>query len=192
MSHPAFTDDDKAFIRAIMTNPAELTAWLVYADWLDEHDQLERAEFLRLMARHGQLRNTDPEWTEVVIRLRELRDVLDQDWVTIFDRPKIENCDEAFAFKCPKQWENLRATANNAVRHCTSCKKLVYYCRTLPEAQDHARQGHCVAVQLGVLRYPGDLEPDEVAGVFADEELAMGDFIADYRARQERPWWKFW
>jgi hypothetical protein len=31
-----------------------------------------------------------------------------------------------------------------------------------------------------------------VAGVFADEELAMGDFIADYRARQERPWWKFW
>ncbi len=48
MSHPAFTDEDQVFIRAIMTNPAELTAWLVYADWLDEHDDPLRAGYLRL------------------------------------------------------------------------------------------------------------------------------------------------
>jgi uncharacterized protein (TIGR02996 family) len=194
MSHPAFTDDDKSFIRAILTNPAELTGWLVYADWLDEHDDPIRAEFLRLEVRRGQLRTRDSEWSVVEARLRELRESLDPDWLMIFDRPNVENCDEAFAFKCPKKWENLRATADNAVRHCTSCQKLVYYCRTLPDAQDHARQGHCVAVKLGVLRYPGDLESDEIE---------MGDFLPSYSPYPEgstdepappprRPWWKFW
>ena len=50
-----FTPDDRAFIRKILSNPAELTAWLVYADWLDEHDNPLHAEFLRLMARRGLL-----------------------------------------------------------------------------------------------------------------------------------------
>jgi hypothetical protein len=31
MSHRAFSDDDRAFIRAILTNPAEVSGWLVYA-----------------------------------------------------------------------------------------------------------------------------------------------------------------
>src|SRR5262245_37070957 len=178
MLHPAFTDDDKAFLRAILANPAELTAWLVYADWLDEHDD-PRAEFIRLEVRRTQLRKTNPEWSIVESRLQELRTTLDPAWVSIFDRPRIENCEEAFTFKCPKQWNELKATADTAVRHCTSCKKLVYYCRTLPEAQDHARQGHCVAVQLGVLRYPGDLTPEETA--WTDREcVMMGEYLGEF------------
>ena len=40
-------DDDTAFQRAIRANPADTTLKLVYADWLQEHDDL-RAEFVRL------------------------------------------------------------------------------------------------------------------------------------------------
>ena len=188
-----FTAEDKAFIGAILDNPAELSAWLVYADWLDENDNPAQAEFLRLMARRGQLTNTQPEWYTVEERLRELRATLKAVWVEVFDRPKIENCDAAFRFQCPKQWENLKITGDPTVRHCVACEKNVHYCHTLPEAQSHARQGHCVAVQLGVLRFPNDLSP-RAAGVF-DDEIMMGDFEPDYfptPAPPRRPWWKFW
>src|SRR4051812_24620084 len=113
-----FTVEDKAFIRAILASPGELTAWVVYADWLDEHDNPLHAEYLRLVARRGQLANTESEWYTVEEQLRELRTVLDPKWVGFFDRPAIENCDAAFRFKCPKQWENLKATTDLAVRHC--------------------------------------------------------------------------
>lgn len=40
--------EQAAFIRAICTDPADDTRRLAYADWLDEHDQPERAEFIRV------------------------------------------------------------------------------------------------------------------------------------------------
>lgn len=39
--------DEHAFLSAICATPADDTARLVYADWLDEHDRPERAEFIR-------------------------------------------------------------------------------------------------------------------------------------------------
>ncbi len=41
--------DEAAFLAALKANPAEDTTRLVYADWLDEHDQPQRAEYLRLV-----------------------------------------------------------------------------------------------------------------------------------------------
>jgi uncharacterized protein (TIGR02996 family) len=187
-----FTVEDRAFIRAILANPAELTAWLVYADWLDEHDNPIHAEFLRLMARRGQLRNTDLEYYAVEERLQELRATLDQNWVTTFDRPKIENCEAAFRFVCPKQWEKLKVTGDPAVRHCDACNKKVHYCHTLPEAQSHARQGHCVAVQLGVLRYPDDLKPRQREELDNLDDVDVIGLMTDPEPEPRRPWWKFW
>ncbi|MBM3981506.1 MAG: hypothetical protein FJ304_14715 [Planctomycetes bacterium] len=73
---------------------------------------------------------------------------------------------------------------------------------TLPDAQSHARQGHCVAIQLGVLRHPGDLTPppgDELIGELAafDEPddgilLGMPTFDEPEPPPPRRPWWKFW
>jgi uncharacterized protein (TIGR02996 family) len=194
-----FTTEDRAFIRAILTNQAELTAWLIYADWLDEHDNPLQAEFLRSMARRGQLSNTEPEWYMVEERLQELRAVLEPVWVEVFDRPKIENCpiSPAFRFKCPKQWEALKVTGTPTVRHCDACDENVHYCHTLEEAQAHARQGHCVAVQLGVLRYPDDLKPprtDELAPLASEETEELMGLIDPYYEPPppRRPWWKFW
>jgi uncharacterized protein (TIGR02996 family) len=40
--------DEAAFLRAICAEPADDTPRLVYADWLEEHGQGERAEFIRV------------------------------------------------------------------------------------------------------------------------------------------------
>jgi uncharacterized protein (TIGR02996 family) len=41
---------DEAFLSGLQTNPADDTARLVYADWLDEHDEPLKAEYLRQVA----------------------------------------------------------------------------------------------------------------------------------------------
>jgi uncharacterized protein (TIGR02996 family) len=41
-------ETEAAFLRAIAGSPADPTAWLVLADWLEENGQPERAELLRL------------------------------------------------------------------------------------------------------------------------------------------------
>lgn len=44
-----------AFLQAIRDNPADDTPRLVYADWLDEHGEAERAEFIRVQCRIADL-----------------------------------------------------------------------------------------------------------------------------------------
>src|SRR5207247_1334077 len=41
--------DEAAFLTALKANPADDTARLVYADWLDEHNEHAKAEYLRLV-----------------------------------------------------------------------------------------------------------------------------------------------
>src|SRR4051812_16501242 len=40
--------DDDAFLRAIIDDPDDGLPRLVYADWLDEHGDPDRAEFIRV------------------------------------------------------------------------------------------------------------------------------------------------
>jgi uncharacterized protein (TIGR02996 family) len=42
---------EEAFLKAIREQPADDAVRLIYADWLDENGQLERAEFIRLQCR---------------------------------------------------------------------------------------------------------------------------------------------
>lgn len=49
-----------AFVRAICAEPACDTARLVYADWLDEHGELERAEFVRVQVELARLPDPCP------------------------------------------------------------------------------------------------------------------------------------
>src|SRR5678815_2596982 len=56
--------DEPAFIRAVLDCPHDDTPRLVYADWLDEHGQPERAEFIRVqcaVARHDGYGSSDIE-----------------------------------------------------------------------------------------------------------------------------------
>jgi len=67
------TDPAAAFMQAIVANPADDTPRLVYADWLDEHDQPERAEFIRLQcfvaSEHRAMRMTDGKHHERIAEL---------------------------------------------------------------------------------------------------------------------------
>lgn len=60
-STPAMPETQKALLAGICAYPDELTPRLVYADWLEEHDQPERAEFIRLGCEAHQLDQTDSE-----------------------------------------------------------------------------------------------------------------------------------
>jgi uncharacterized protein (TIGR02996 family) len=65
--------DEAALLRAIYANPDDDTPRLVYADWLDEHDQPERAEFIRVQIA---LTNQDDDKTDEFRRLWKRQDEL--------------------------------------------------------------------------------------------------------------------
>lgn len=63
MTHPA----EAGFLRAIVENPHDDVARLVYADWLDDHGQEERAEFIRVqceLASPGVVDRVTGHWSE--------------------------------------------------------------------------------------------------------------------------------
>ncbi len=62
----------------------------------------------------------------------------------------VENCEELFRFRCPKLWEQLAATNDEAIRYCSVCEKNVFYCDSLVEAERLASQGRCIALQTSV------------------------------------------
>jgi uncharacterized protein (TIGR02996 family) len=145
-------DDHKAFIRAILSDPSDDTARLVYADWLDEHED-PRGEFLRLEVREarGEL-NTH--------RLAELRSRLDPSWLMMVERLDVEKCPQPveFKFQCPRSWDRLELTDDDRVRFCTACEQNVYYCQDVSSARTLASMGACVALPRHLPRSEGDLD----------------------------------
>lgn len=168
-------DNDRDFLRAILSDPEDETLRLIYADWLEEQGD-PRAEFLRLEAQVAQLPSIpkdqprkiaralraqirledlayriDPDWHAILDRTRcrfsarWARPIIDSNWRANLDQTSIEDCDILFRFKCAKKWQSLRTTDNAGVRYCDSCRKNVYYCSSVEEARDHAGRGHCVA-----------------------------------------------
>src|SRR5262245_60405111 len=66
---------DKAFLRAIASDPADDTARLVFADFLEESDdpvQVARAEFIRTQVQFSTLHPNDPRRGELDARAAEL------------------------------------------------------------------------------------------------------------------------
>lgn len=67
----------------------------------------------------------------------------------------IRNCGSAareaplvrFKFKCPRTWEGLDPGPDADSRHCGTCARLVYLCRTPDEAAARALSGDCIAVR---------------------------------------------
>ena len=168
------TDDD--FLRQLLESPADDTARLVYADWLDEQADATsqaKAEFLRQTVRRAALGKKQRQKRKLIERqLQESAANLDTDWLAVVSRLKIENCTAkregawetrygmvTFEFVCDKRWDELTATNERTVRHCDSCRQKVHYCDTITVARDQAQQGHCIAVDLGVIRHEGDLDP---------------------------------
>jgi uncharacterized protein (TIGR02996 family) len=68
--------EERALLAAIIANPDEDTPRLVYADWLQERDRPERAEFIRLSIELANLRYGTPGAETRYWQLRAARDPL--------------------------------------------------------------------------------------------------------------------
>lgn len=79
----------------------------------------------------------------------------------------ILDCDWKFRFQCPKQWEQLASGDNPDVRHCDTCQRNVYLCKSFADVGKHSSEGHCVAI--------GFSESESV-----EETWLIGDIDDDY------------
>lgn len=178
-SHPpnpeSCVNEEGSFLSVIRQAPADDTARLVYADWLDEQDDPlapAKAHFLRLTARLLEP-NRSPHWRKARRKeLQPLAAALPTEWLAVVSRLKVEQCGgkraiareqrevrELFDFVCDRRWDEMVTTGDDAVRFCERCRENVHYCDTIMAAREHARHGHCVAVDLGIIRRDGDLNP---------------------------------
>jgi uncharacterized protein (TIGR02996 family) len=162
-----------SFLAEIALNPADEALRLVFADWLEENGDW-RSEFVRLDCTLRALPADQPRPSELESRWLELRSRLSPSWLTILGRSEIENCENRFLFKCPERWDNLAPTKVAKMRYCHACRESVYYCHTIEEAREHAKNGHCVAVNVGLPRGPGDLTEDFTDTFSTDEGQLLG------------------
>lgn len=139
----------------------------VYADWLEEHGHASEAEFVRVQQALVAMSPEHADFEQCSERLRKLASTLDFRWRARVARPVIERCptgiprapNVVFDFRCPKEWGNLAPTEREDRRFCGACKRHVHYCRSVPEARDHAGRGECVALDIRALRWSRDVAP---------------------------------
>lgn len=168
--------EEAVFLDAIRRKPDDTVTRLVYADWLDEQGgkaNAAKSAFLRYQCAFAAQEATAKIGHTKKKRLRRLANsIADPAWLTVVSMPAIERCELGFAFQCPKKWDKLTTTSDDAVRYCDACERNVYYCHTVHEALGHAVSGHCVAVNLARRRRKGDLEDSEF-------ELSIGEVAAE-------------
>merc|ERR1712216_1090220 len=74
----------------------------------------------------------------------------------------IEQCDVKFRYKCPKKWDELKASETPGTRCCEECKESVFLVTTHAEMDSHYRQRHCIAIQYeDEIEEMGEIEPPD-------------------------------
>jgi uncharacterized protein (TIGR02996 family) len=206
--------NEDAFLQAILANPKDNDSFLVYSDWLEEQGDpvsAAKAEFLRLTVAPSIGKGKKGQKKAKRKRLQQLAAGLDTDWLAVVSRPGIENClakrkeeeDDSrsavrsmnayFEFLCERKWRELQPTDDHGVRFCDGCRQRVFFCDTIGEARTHADKGHCIAVDLGVIRRPGDLAPQLMVlgwpsseALRREEERMQPDAVSAERERRKR------
>jgi uncharacterized protein (TIGR02996 family) len=74
--------EDESFLRAVVANPEDRVARLVYADWLDERSD-PRAEFLRVEAQLAEMPRGGEVCADLNKRMRELQASLPRWWLLL-------------------------------------------------------------------------------------------------------------
>jgi uncharacterized protein (TIGR02996 family) len=81
---------DEAFLQAIIESPDDDTPRLVYSDWLDEHGESDRAEFIRAQVQLARLPEDDPRRPALKLRERALLGRHEAAWAEPF-RGRVES-----------------------------------------------------------------------------------------------------
>jgi uncharacterized protein (TIGR02996 family) len=74
-------DLEHAFLDDVIGRPGDDAPRLVYADWLDDHGDADRAEFVRVQCRLARMSDDDPGRPALVEREKELLDRYAVEWV---------------------------------------------------------------------------------------------------------------
>jgi len=156
----------KGFLEFIVGNIDEDTPRLAFADWLDENEQPERAEFIRVQVQRSRL----PAWdaAQVRLRLREQALMKQHGEAWLAELPKIEGA----------RWEGFRRgiVAEVSFASFEAMRKNAHACRAVapveavtvrwPRKREGSRGVKPIA-ELRELSMTG-LPDDEVAGWLAD------------------------
>jgi uncharacterized protein (TIGR02996 family) len=83
--------DGKSLLAAVIAAPDDDGVRLVYADWLEEHGDLARAEFIRTQIERYRLKQNNPKQAALAAREKELLALHAPDWLRHlpdWDRPR--------------------------------------------------------------------------------------------------------
>src|SRR5262245_44417826 len=90
---------ENAFLRAILDNPDDDAPRLIYADWLDENGDADRAEFIRLQISLARMESVGSQYASLQSRAEEVRRAHHMEWVNElphFDKVAWEVFDRGF------------------------------------------------------------------------------------------------
>ena len=169
-------ESERPYLIAAMDGKLDDAGRLAYAQLLEDRDPL-RAEWIRLEVQLHVQATAD---LDVHRRYAELGRYSAYDFRRIMRRNDVLNCGKAateprrvrFSFVCEKRWETLLPTENARERHCNACNSRVYHCTTVPEAELHAKAGHCIAVSFSLV--------DKAAGGGFRNAVGRPDPIGDW------------
>ena len=109
-------------------------ARIVYADWLEEHDDAERAEFVRLQ--DALVGAEDETRAAIERRCQAIAMRTDIAWRCLVARSPIRGCSEP---ACPGEWGSLAPSDRTDVRICMTCNDRVFYCAHTVDASKRLR-----------------------------------------------------
>src|SRR5262249_30173884 len=146
---------EDGFLAAIRLEPADDTARLVFADWLDEQDDpafKQKSAFIRLELQLA----TDPDadFVALSIQIQQRATQLPADWLAAVSHPKIEGCPARLERSCPAVWSNLAPTQDPHARTCESCRQTVRFASNSAEVHEYNHRGFCMAVTPAIPRRP--------------------------------------
>jgi uncharacterized protein (TIGR02996 family) len=121
-----FEVSEAEFLRAIKDEPSSIGEWLVYADALEEHDYLIRAEYLRLEVRRVLDQRLEGDYGAGQRYLKNLKAA--SRWLAAVRAPKVlwdKQCPAKLdAEACPIAWES---ESDVRVALCPRCQHAVRY-----------------------------------------------------------------
>jgi uncharacterized protein (TIGR02996 family) len=202
LDDPQRDPQETAFLQSILEDPDEDARRLIFADWLEENAQADKAAFVRLEVELSRLPRRDDRFEALREELSGLSGEIGWRWVLALLRPgRLLNCglanldpDKAgiprnlsakatfavrFEFPCPNRWADLQPTGEAGVRYCAECQKNVHYCASQDEAEQHAIRGNCIAIssrlalQVEDERAGPPIDPDENQD--CPENLVLGE-----------------
>jgi len=136
---------ENAFLRAILADPDDDAPRLIYADWLDENGDADRAEFIRLQVQLARLSHSDPDWGPLSARSHELKQARYMEWLNQlpqFDGVHWEIFDRGFISAA--RFDGPDAYFNNAVKvfEAAPINELRFHQFTWPNAVRLAESKH--------------------------------------------------